>query len=215
MRKRENENEVSAMKTKTMTLSAIKINEKGELGRLFGRLSYGVIYVALAAFLIMLVMFSGVAMGNPQISDTLFEGMSYGDDAESNVTIGDEDLFAEASRSRYGGNPNTIAQWNIQAANNYLGNSWTYRYGGDPGGDLYRYYYWAGNASDDNYDRWSGGFEVRGGGTVRQKEIVMTAYVRVTLSGVLANLASSGCLYISRASATMKSVNRYDQDMRW
>ena len=215
MRTRENENEVSAMKTKTMTLSAIKINEKGELGRLFGRLSYGVIYVALAAFLIMLVMFSGVAMGNPQISDTLFEGMSYGDDAESNVTISDEDLVAEAGWEGHAGNSGTIAQWNIQAANNYLGNGWTYRYGGNPYGNLYRYYYWAGNSSSNNYDVWDGGFGVKGGGTVRQKEIVMTAYVRVTLSGVLANLASSGNLYISRASATMKSVNGYDQDMRW
>lgn len=203
------------MKTKTMTLTAIETNEQARIKRLFGRVSYGAIYIALAAFLIMLVMFSGVAMGNSQISDTLFEGVSYGDDAETSVTIGDDDLYAEAASRSYGGNDKTIAQSNIQATNNYLGNGWTYRYNGNPGGNLYRYYYWQGNSSNNNYDVWNGGFGVRGGGTVRQKEIVMTAYVRVTLSGVLADLARAGKLYISRASATMKSTNGYDQNMRW
>ena len=203
------------MNAKTITLTAIETNEKGRIGRLFGRLSYGAIYIALAAFLIMLVMFSGVAMGNPQISDTLFDGISYGDDSETSVTIGDDDLIAEASKSNYYGSTGAIAESNIQASNNYLGSSWTYRYNGNPGGNLRRYYYWSGNGSNNNYDVWAGGFGVKGGGTVRQKEIVMTAYVRVTLSGVLANLANAGKLYISRASATMKSTNGYDQDMRW
>ena len=196
-------------------MTAIETNEQGKNKRLFGRLSYGAIYIALAAFLIMLVMFSGVAMGNPQISDTLFDGISYGDDAETTVTIGDDDLVAEAAKRVTGGNSGTIAQSNVYADNNYMGNGFTYHYTGNPGGNLYRYYYWAGNGSDCNYDVWAGGFGVKGGGTVRQKEIIMTAYVRVTLSGVLANLASSGRLYISRASATMKSTNGYDQDMRW
>ena len=202
------------MKTKTMTLTAIETNEQGRIKRLFGRLSYGAIYIALAAFLIMLVMFSGVAMGNPQISDTFFGGISYGDDAASDIIIGDDDLVAEAG-SGHAGNSGTIAQSNVKAANDYLGSSWTYRYTGNPGGNLYRYYYWQKNSSNNNYDVWDGGFGIKGGGTVRQKEIVMSACVRVTLSGVLANLATAGKLYISKASATLKSVNGYDQDMRW
>lgn len=235
------------MKTMTAQLSLNTFDRRRIVKNVVSDLTYCFAYVVLAAFLIMLVMFSVPGEGRPTAIETLTEGVttSYGNsesisdeyytdedcDESYEEIIADEsddgifadvidisDCVAEAGTSE-GGSSSYIAASGIKANNSsdYLKTSgyWTYSYSGNPGGSLYRKYYWEGNSSDNNYSTGSGWVTIEGGGTVRQKEIVFTAYIKIKVSGVMQSLAQASKLKIVYASATLSSTNEYNQDMKW
>jgi len=184
---------------------------KNDLGDNAGRkissvLLQGAIIVLLAVTAFLYVVFSGVGAGQPAVLDSMFS-----EDYAGEYEVAD---FAEAGTETVG-SAATVADVKANGSSDYLNQStaWSYTYNANATNPRRRYY-WEGNSSSNKYYSGNGWFEVKGEGTVRQKTIIFTVHVSLNLQGVLATLASHQKLEVT-GTATMKSTNGSDKDIKW